>query len=82
MIWPHGVVFFFFFFLNQEIQFNPLEKTHGCRLGIVGKGRYEFFSSVRLIDIFWLPTNTCENTIQSLWKGRKDRWEIYKIPRI
>lgn len=70
-------------FLYPEIQFNPLEKTQVCRLGIIEKGRYEFFSSVKLIDVFWLLTNTCENNTYSIWEGRKARrmGELYKIPR-
>lgn len=62
-----------FFFLYPEIQFNSLEKTQVCRLGIAGKGRYEFFFSVKLIDVFWLLTNTCENNTYSIWEGREAR---------
>lgn len=58
------------FCIYLEIQFNPLEETWICRPGTAGKGRYEFFSSVKLIDVFWLLTNTCENNTYFLGDGR------------
>jgi len=61
-----------------------LEKTKVSRLGIVGKGTYEFFSSVILIDVSWLPANICENSTYSIWKGRKleGRENYTKFPEL
>lgn len=70
------------FCIYLGIQFNPLEKTWICRLGIAGKGRYEFFSSVKLIDVFRLLTDTCENNTYFIWEGKKARrkGKVHKIP--
>lgn len=75
---PPWVIFFF----TQKFSSILWKRPRSVDWELLGKVDIIFFSSVKLIDVFWLPTNTCENNTHSIWEARKTRrkGELHKIP--
>lgn len=75
---PPWVIFFF----TQKFSSILWKRPRSVDWELLGKVDIIFFSSVKLIDVFWLQTNTCENNTHSIWEARKTRrkGELHKIP--